>query len=187
MASNIVSASAGLYPTSAEPLDSYTHAYLALNGSVQITGEHEAGLEEMYALLCSEASKRNWSQTVKDSVELLMWYADQNKSTSIQCKREFSKFFGPSSTVKIFIPKEQIFVLTKRTSFTEASSAVNLDFNGSWTISGVDWFLSVRLNGYVRKLSLHEIINFPSAQNHMYLKTDKYSPYYSMSSAMLIE
>ncbi|DAF42330.1 TPA_asm: M [Gymnadenia densiflora virus 1] len=174
-------------PVPMDPISSYSHWFISLSGSFEITGTREVRDHEMYILLCAEAKRRGLNEFEVDTVELLFWAACQNIVIYSSCKEECSAFFGPHAITKELFPPKRFFILTKRESAPMINTDLNLFSEGQWSLCENDWFVRYSFKGTVKKLTALEVSQYSEEKVGMYLKTDKYNPYCAMSSARSCE
>ncbi|DBA36878.1 TPA_asm: M [Cypripedium gammacytorhabdovirus 1] len=171
-----------LLPLPAMPLSEYSHILLKLTGNIRVSGEVEAGFDEVYALICAEAKKKKFSQLERDCLELLLWSSVQTFLSTVTCSRLSNTFFGPSSFAKELVPRATIYMLSKRTSIPEQGALMNISASGLWSMATTDWTIDINIKGLIKKLSLAEAAESSLKATYLYLKADKFNPYYSMSS-----
>nr|DBA36899.1 TPA_asm: M [Heliosperma gammacytorhabdovirus 1] len=175
-------ANSGIKPVLSEQLDEFSHIYISFSGYIKVTGELEAGMEELYALTCAEAQNANWSQLKRDTIELIIWSISQNPEFELLRKTERSQFFGPNAVVKEMITNSQSIILTKRTSFSLNAERLNFIGSNKWNTSGMEWIIDIDVSGTVKRLSEFEELSASKNQLSQYAKSDKFSPYNFMSS-----
>ncbi|DAF42354.1 TPA_asm: M [Trachyspermum ammi virus 1] len=175
----------GHAPTTLSKLEDYKHIYLNVEGTISIIGDTEISTDDVYSLLLSLLDESSVSQTQKDTVELLLWSIYNSSEQTSVCNIENDIYFGPNSVKKSYIFPKYIFVLSKRTSFTEEVVPIFIRNSGHFDLNGSDWVINVNLEGKVKQLTKMEIISGPKERVAMYKRSDKFNPYQIMSSATL--
>ncbi|DBA36887.1 TPA_asm: M [Fraxinus gammacytorhabdovirus 1] len=166
-----------IYPSLTEFHSNFSHIYLTLIGHIKIHGDSVISMEDIYHLVTAEANCNHLSELEKDVLDIVMWTAKHNTKSCIHRHGECSIFFGPDTLVSKIIPMERIFILSKRSSFFELISDVNICTEGQWEFKEKDWMIEMKLKGHTKKLTQEESRHYSVGHKNFYIKSDKYNPY----------
>ncbi|DBA36853.1 TPA_asm: M [Carrot gammacytorhabdovirus 1] len=170
-------------PTNTESL--YETVYIYTEGSIDVTGDLEISIDEVYSLIASDAERSNYSIMLRDVMEMGLWAVVQSPSAVCSTESASSKFFGPSAIKRVIRFPQEMLIMTKRKSFPKKREEFSIESESQWEMYGSDWFMKVSLKGWAQAAEKGTLHLEPFCKTGIYVRSDKYNSYKGISSEFM--